>query len=136
MTTAADREAVVGFIEAMGHCNPEAAAPFMADDFSYKVMKHPFDLRQDKEGLLNTIADTAKLIPGGIKPTIRSILADGDRIVVEAMGNGLTVDGRPYDNAYCWFFSMSNGRIKNFWQYLCTEYASTAFAPAALTAKS
>jgi len=46
------------------------------------------------------------------RPTrIRSILADGDTVIVVWDGRGVANDGRPYENSYAWVMRMRGGRV-------------------------
>ena len=40
----------------------------------------------------------------GLKPTIRSIIAEDDRVVILFDVQGTARDGKPYINTYAWFF--------------------------------
>jgi ketosteroid isomerase-like protein len=47
----------------------------------------------------------------GIRPTVKSITAEGDRVVIHFDAAGTARDGKPYVNTYAWFFQMKNGRV-------------------------
>lgn len=47
----------------------------------------------------------------GIRPTIRSIHADGDTVIVFFDASGTARDGAPYDNTYAWFMRMRDGQV-------------------------
>lgn len=47
----------------------------------------------------------------GIKPSVRSITAQADRVVILFDAAGTAKDGKPYTNSYAWFFRMANGRV-------------------------
>ena len=47
----------------------------------------------------------------GIKPSIRSLLADGDAVVIFFDAAGTASDGKPYVNTYAWFFEMRDGKV-------------------------
>ncbi len=47
----------------------------------------------------------------GIKPDVRSITAEGDRVVILFDAAGTARDGKPYVNSYAWFFQMNQGRV-------------------------
>jgi uncharacterized protein len=49
------------------------------------------------------------------------ILVDGDRVVVRARANAMTVRGEAYPQAYCYVFRIVDGRIAEV-----TEYCDTA----------
>lgn len=45
-------------------------------------------------------------------PTVvRSVLADGDTVVVVWDGHGVANDGRPYDNSYAWIMRLADGKV-------------------------
>ncbi|MBP1886369.1 nuclear transport factor 2 family protein [Sinorhizobium mexicanum] len=46
-----------------------------------------------------------------LKPTIRSLYADGDTVVAFFDARGVARDGRPYVNTYAWFLDMRAGQI-------------------------
>ena len=47
----------------------------------------------------------------GIKPAVRSITAEADRVVILFDAAGTAKDGKPYTNNYAWFFRMKGGRV-------------------------
>jgi ketosteroid isomerase-like protein len=47
----------------------------------------------------------------GITPSIRSITAEADRVVILFDAAGMARDGKPYANSYAWFFRMEDGRV-------------------------
>jgi len=53
--------------------------------------------------------------------------ADGDHVFVEARGDNVTRDGKPYNNEYCFVFCLSEGKIKEV-----KEYSDTALVEAVL----
>lgn len=46
-----------------------------------------------------------------LKPTVRSIHADGHDVVILWDGVATTRDSQTYRNTYAWFFTMRNGRV-------------------------
>jgi uncharacterized protein len=46
-----------------------------------------------------------------LKPSIRSIHADGSSVVIFFDANGTARDGKPYMNTYAWFFEMRDGKV-------------------------
>ena len=47
----------------------------------------------------------------GLKPSIRSIHADGDTVIVFFDAAGTARDGKPYVNTYAWFLRMADGEV-------------------------
>jgi uncharacterized protein len=56
-------------------------------------------------------------------PTVRSLHADGDTVVIHFDGEALALDGRPYRNTYAWFMTFRDGRIVEVTAF----FDSTAF---------
>src|SRR5580765_360568 len=46
-----------------------------------------------------------------IKPTVKSIVAEDDVVVVLWQGHATALDGRPYDNTYSWHMRVRDGSI-------------------------
>jgi ketosteroid isomerase-like protein len=46
-----------------------------------------------------------------LKPSIRQISADGDRVIILFDAQGLARDGKPYRNTYAWFFHMQDEKV-------------------------
>jgi ketosteroid isomerase-like protein len=42
---------------------------------------------------------------------IRSVLADGETVVVIWDGRGITTDGQPYENSYAWIMRLQDGQV-------------------------
>ena len=42
---------------------------------------------------------------------VRSILADGDTVVVVWEGRGVANDGQPYENSYAWILQLRDGKV-------------------------
>ncbi|MGH9279962.1 MAG: nuclear transport factor 2 family protein [Acidimicrobiales bacterium] len=46
-----------------------------------------------------------------IQPTVESIVAEGDRVVVLWRGHAVALDGEPYDNVYSWHMRLEGGSV-------------------------
>ncbi|MFI9269749.1 nuclear transport factor 2 family protein [Kitasatospora sp. NPDC052896] len=72
----------------------------------------------------------ALFAPGGAPVvTLRSVLADGERVVAEWTARGTAANGRTYDNRCLGVFTVREGRIVAVREYLDTLHAArTLFA--------
>jgi ketosteroid isomerase-like protein len=61
--------------------------------------------------LTDGLAPLAARLSRPITPTVRSIIADGDWVVVLWDGQAGTVDGQPYDNTYSWHLRVDDGMV-------------------------
>ncbi len=54
------------------------------------------------------------------------VLADGEHVVVAANGSATTIDGRRYDNQYCFLYRLRDGAIVEVIEYLDTQLVVAA----------
>lgn len=47
----------------------------------------------------------------GIRPTIRSIHADRDTVIIFFDASGTARDGQPYNNTYAWFMTLKDDKV-------------------------
>jgi ketosteroid isomerase-like protein len=79
------------------------------------------------EDLLTPLAE--QIEGGSVAIAATSILAEGDRVVVEGQGRSTTIRGDPYCNRYCFVLTLADGRITRL-----TEYMDSSLVERALTA--
>ena len=125
-----NRRVVVTFIEAMGRSDGAAAIPCL-DPEAFTLAKGfgKFAGVRRYDTIVGTIDAFKLLLPTGLRPTIQSVTAEGERVVVEFEGNAETVDGKPYCNQYCMVFTMRDGRIRQVNEYFCTILADQVLWP-------
>jgi uncharacterized protein (TIGR02246 family) len=63
---------------------------------------------------------TAKLA-GPIVPTVRDIIAEGDKVVLQWEGRSSGKNGTIYHQTYCWVMRMADGKVAEGTAYLDTE---------------
>ncbi len=120
-----NKQVVRRFIEeGLGNADPDAAAQCLAPGATSELMAaEPMGIVVEREDFLRTIGHFRKMVPGGLNPRITDIHADGDHVIVEWQGNGVSIEGTPYANRYCMVCRLENGRIKTIKEYLCTMLA-------------
>ena len=86
----------------------------LADDARWTIVG-----RSDAAGTYATKAEfidkviapfNARMV-AGIRPTIRSLYADGDTVIVFFDASGEATDGVRYENTYAWFMRFENGHV-------------------------
>ena len=125
-----NKKIVLQFIDAMGRGDRAAAEPCL-DHEAFTLAKGfgKFAGVRRYDTILGTIGAFRKLLPSGLHPVIHSVMADGDRVVVEWEGRGETCDGQPYCNEYCMIFTLRDGRIIQVNEYFCTALADKVLWP-------
>ena len=61
-----------------------------------------------------------RLFPDGAQFDITKAVAEGDTVIFEQRMMARTVNGRAYDNRYCWVLEMEGARIRRIREYMDT----------------
>lgn len=61
--------------------------------------------------------------------TARRFIVEGDWAAVQCTGDAETVDGKRYDNSYCWLVRFRDGRMIELTEYMDTELVRAALGP-------
>ncbi|HEX7854380.1 MAG TPA: nuclear transport factor 2 family protein [Sphingobium sp.] len=125
-----NKQTVLTFIEAMGASDKTAAIPCL-DPEAFTVAKGytKFAGVRNYDLIVGTIDAFRTLVPTGLRPSIKSVTAEGDRVVVEWEGNAVTAEGKPYCNQYCMVFTLRAGKIIQVNEYFCTIHADEVLWP-------
>lgn len=86
----------------------------VADDVVWTILgsgPNAKTYRSKAELLEKAFAPFGARISVPLKPTVRSMYADGDEVITVFDGVAQTNDGRPYRNTYAWFFTMRAGKV-------------------------
>lgn len=57
----------------------------------------------------------------GIRSTVHRLVAENDYVVAQTSGMAETLDGRPYNNTYCWIIRLEGGKFVEVTEYMDTE---------------
>jgi ketosteroid isomerase-like protein len=60
-------------------------------------------------------------LSGPIQPTVRDVIAEGDKVVVQWEGRATGKNGTLYNQTYCWVMRIQNGKVQEGTAYLDTE---------------
>lgn len=127
-----NKEIVLRFLEATG-TNDAATVEACVDPDGVSVAKGNSRFtgpRRFGTNIAATIATFERIIPTGMRYTFHSVTAEGDRVVVEAEGDAVTHDGKPYRNQYCFACKVRNGKVIEVNEYFCTKLADEVLWPA------
>jgi len=101
----------------------------MADDFSWTVTGSTKWSRTyiGKQAVLRDLFGALRTrIDGRVRTVAHRFIAEGDYVVVEARGNNKTVDGKPYNNSYCFVFRLEGETLKEVTEYIDTELVTSS----------
>ncbi|MGW8202232.1 nuclear transport factor 2 family protein [Sphingomonas bisphenolicum] len=112
----------------------EGALGLLADDgrwwvggkpdlFSLAGCKSKADMRDILNGLIGPM-------PHGLKMTVHSMIAEGDRVAAEVESYGEAGNGRLYNNHYHFLFIVQAGKFLEVKEYLDTLHVKAVFLDA------
>lgn len=77
----------------------------VADDVSWTVMgTHPLagHYTSKTEFLERTFVRLNRILEGGVALKLNNVIVSGDEAVVEMVSLSRAINGKPFDNTYCW----------------------------------
>ena len=91
-------------------------SPFelLTDDATWTILGKSIAAKayDNKESFLREVIRPFNArMSAGLKPTVHSICADGDRVVIFFDAQATARDGKPYANTYFWLFEMRGGKV-------------------------
>jgi uncharacterized protein len=93
----------------------------VAEDVNWTVMgTHPLagTYHTKADFLAHTFTRLNKLLKEGVVLRVSNVLVDGDTAAVELESLSTALNGKPFDNRYCWVARFSNGNIAEVRAYL------------------
>jgi uncharacterized protein len=82
---------------------------------------------QGKAAIMSELIEPLRrVLASPLKTHAHRIVAEADIVVVEARGENVTQDGRPYENNYCWVFQFQLGQVVALTEYADTELFRSA----------
>lgn len=125
-----NKQVALRFMQAMGSNDPETAAACLSPD-AKAIAKGfgKFAGVRPAQTMVGMIDAFKRMIPTGLRFDIKSVTAEGDRVVVEAEGNAVTSQGKPYCNQYCFIFTLADGKIVQMNEYFCHVLANEVLWP-------
>ena len=130
MSTQENREVVRQFYEAGNRGDMETCLGLIADDIVWTNMGTTSlsgtyrGKAELQEKLLGPLFGSLK---EGIRMTVHRLIAEDDIVVAQTSGAAETLDGRPYNNTYCWVIVIRGGQFAEVTEYMDTELASATF---------
>jgi len=81
----------------------------------------PSDFLETREGIVAFLEQHfRRLFPEGAKFEFTNVVTEGSTVIFEQRMMARTVNGRPYDNRYCWIFEMDGTRVRRIREYMDT----------------
>ena len=126
-----NRQLIQRAFEEMATGNSRLFVELLADDATWTVKgRTPWSrtYRGKASILTDLLGQLRARLADRYRATAERVLADGDYVVVQAIGQATTKAGTPYDNEYCFVYRMQDGLIKEVTEYLDTELVTRALS--------
>ena len=136
MSAENNKQLVRKLFEAMNTGDIQKYLALLPDDYTHTIPgKSAFTGTKNKAQLTEMLQGVGMIFPKGLKITIKGMIAEGDRVAVEAESYGETIDGKVYNNEYHWLFEVRDGKIKAAREYMDTAHVEKLFGPLMAGAK-
>ena len=133
-TERANKKLVVDFFACFADGDVDRALGYLADDATWWIIGDPKVIptsgELDKPRLGRLFRRMLDAMTGGMRFTIESAIAEGDRLAVEMTGHAELKNGRIYANRYHLAMTVRDGKIQKVREYLDTQHViATWFTP-------
>lgn len=131
MNTQENKAVVEKLMACLSSSDIEGALDTLASDGRWwiggKAELFPLAGRKTKEEMRALLNDLIGPMPNGLKMTIKSMIAEGDRVAAEVESYGEAGNGRLYNNEYHFLFNLRDGKIVEAKEYLDTMHTADVF---------
>jgi ketosteroid isomerase-like protein len=107
--------------------DPTGALALVADDATWWIPGKPGALPaagvHTKQGITRIIQTMVEQLKGGLRMTVKSAIAEGDRVALEVESYGELRNGRVYNQEYHVLMTIRDGKIDAVREYLDTQHA-------------
>ncbi|HET9839468.1 MAG TPA: nuclear transport factor 2 family protein [Candidatus Angelobacter sp.] len=134
MSETENKQIVQSIFTELAQGNSRLLVEAMADDFCWTVTGSNQWSRQYQGKavvLKDLLGQLSARIEGRVRVVAQRFIAEGDFVVVEARGNNITKDGRPYNNAYCFVIRLADGKLREMTEYMDTELVTAVLGETA-----
>jgi ketosteroid isomerase-like protein len=123
MSTEKNKQIILAYFEAVKRADKEAILDLLTDDFVFKGMgRHPEWMRYQwgAEAFADAPREMSTKMKKPIIMNLRGMIAEDDRVAVQADSYAEMNNGKIYDNAYHFVFTFENEKIREVLEYCCT----------------
>jgi ketosteroid isomerase-like protein len=130
MRTEQSKQVVEDFLEAFSRGDVDAVVAGLDDDAQWWVLGSVENLsgsytKQQMAELLPSFTELYKA--GALVITPSGMVAEGDKVAVEAEGFAELTNGRVYNSKYHFLFLLDGEKVKEVKEYLDTQHAHSIF---------
>ncbi|HEX9298489.1 MAG TPA: nuclear transport factor 2 family protein [Polyangiaceae bacterium] len=102
------------------------AVGLLTDDVSWWLAGKPALLpvagAHNKERIARILGNMVAPLKNGLTLTVKSAIAEGDKVALEVVSHGELANGRTYDNEHCIVMTIRGGKIAVVREYYDTQH--------------
>lgn len=114
------------FFDCLNTNNVARVLDMMADDATWWIAGKPEHLPAagvyNKEKIARLFYNMGEQFKNGIKMTVKNLIAEGDKVALEAESYGELKNGRIYNQQYHFLMTIRDGKIIEVREYLDTQH--------------
>jgi len=125
-----NKQLIQDILRDLSNGNYETFFESMSDDMKWTWMgsDNLSKTFNGKKEVVNELWGSVKTsIVQPFKFIIDRIIAEGDYVVIEGIGQNMTVEGKFYNNKYCWVCHIKDKKLKEVHEYMDTELVTQTF---------
>lgn len=125
-----NKQLMQGIFDEWANGNSRALVEHLADDVVWRVSGTPKWAREYR-GKGAVLKELMKPLSAHFASTYTNtasrLIAEGDTVVVESLGDVMTKSGKPFKNRYCWVCRLRDGQIAEITEYMDTHLVVSLF---------
>lgn len=126
MSTEQNKKVASDFFALLGAGDLTGALELVTDDFNWWIAGKPDQLPAagdyNKEKISRLLSNMGRQFKNGLKMTVKSSIAEGDKVALEAESYGELKNGRVYNQQYHFLMTIRDGKISSIKEYLDTQH--------------
>jgi ketosteroid isomerase-like protein len=125
-----NKQIVNSFFELVSEGNTTDAFKLIDENVNWWIPGTlPFSGNKTKEEYQQIINAIKTGFPTGFTLTVKSLIAEGNKVATEVESSGNHVNGKAYNNKYHFLFEIENGKIKSVKEYMDTLHLYQLLMP-------
>jgi ketosteroid isomerase-like protein len=113
---------VTGFFEALNSGDVDAIVNTYAEDSCVQTMGDTLISGTfSRDQIAASAGGILDVFPDGLTFTVLGMVAEGDKVAVEAISDGEHISGQTYSNEYHFLFEFREGKLLKLKEYMDTE---------------
>lgn len=120
--TESNKAAVNSFFQALNNGDVEGVVASYSEDGTVQTMGNTLiSGLSGREEISTAVKGIYDVFPQGLTFTPKDMVAEGDKVAVEAVSEGEHVSGQTYSNEYHFLFHFRDGKVVKLKEYMDTE---------------